>query len=78
MATYNTGKMANGWSFSSSASYRWAQEGYAEGTHYKSISYFLGIEKESIDHSLGFRSLCFRKGKIMVQSEVYDLTGDNI
>lgn len=81
MATYNTGKMANGWSFSSSASYRWAQEGYAEGTHYKSISYFLGIEKEiNKNHSLGFTILGAptERGKSngSVQ-EVYDLTGDN-
>lgn len=81
MATYNTGKMANGWSFSSSASYRWAQEGYAEGTFYKSISYFLGIEKElNKNHSLGLTILGAptQRGKSngSVQ-EVYDLTGDN-
>ena len=81
MATYNTGKMANGWSFSASASYRWAQEGYAEGTHYKSISYFLGIEKEiNKNHSIGFTILGAptERGKSngSVQ-EVYDLVDDN-
>ena len=81
MATYNTGKMANGWSFSSSASYRWAEEGYAEGTFYKSISYFLGIEKEiNKNHSLGFTILGAptQRGKSngSVQ-EAYDLTGNN-
>ncbi len=78
MATYNTGKMANGWSISSSASYRWAQEGYAEGTFYKSISYFLGIEKEiNNNHSLGITILGApnERGKSngSVQ-EAYDLT----
>jgi len=80
MATYNTGKMANGWSVSSSASYRWAQEGYVEGTFYKSFSYFLGIEKElNSKHSLGLTILGApnQRGKSngSVQ-EAYDLTNN--
>ncbi len=81
MATYNTGKMSNGWSLSASASYRWAQEGYSEGTFYKGISYYLGVEKElNKNHSLGLTILGAptQRGKSNgVVQEVYDLTGNN-
>ena len=45
MYTYNSGVTANGWAFSANLTYRWANEGYVEGTFYNSLSYFLGIEK---------------------------------
>ncbi len=45
MYTYNTGVMENGWAFSGSLTYRWADRGYVEGTFYNSLSYFLGAEK---------------------------------
>ena len=43
--TYNSGVMENGWAFSGNLTYRWAKEGYVEGTFYNSLSYFLGAEK---------------------------------
>jgi hypothetical protein len=45
MYTYNSGVKANGWAFSANLTYRWANEGYVEGTFYNSLSYFLGAEK---------------------------------
>ncbi len=45
MYTYNSGVMENGWAISGNLTYRWANEGYVEGTFYNSLSYFLGAEK---------------------------------
>lgn len=50
MYTYNSGINKNGWAFSANVTYRWADEGYVEGTFYNSLSYFLGIEKILNDH----------------------------
>ena len=50
MYTYNSGINANGWAFSANLTYRWANEGYVEGTFYNSLSYFLGVEKIFNDH----------------------------
>lgn len=55
MYTYSTGLMNNGWAFTGSVGYRWADEGYVEGTFYNSFSYLLGFEKYINDrHSLSF------------------------
>lgn len=55
MYTYNTGLMENGWAFTGNLTYRWANQGYVEGTFYNSLSYFLGAEKVINDkHSLSF------------------------
>ena len=43
--TYNTGITESGWALSAGLTYRWAKEGYVEGTFYNSLSYFLGVEK---------------------------------
>ena len=53
MYTYATGLKANGWAFTSSFGYRWANEGVIEGTFYNAFSYFFGVEKVFNDkHSL--------------------------
>lgn len=53
MYTYSTGLMKNGWAFTGSAGYRWANEGNIEGTFYNAFSYFLAAEKVFNDkHSL--------------------------
>ena len=53
MYTYNTGLRPDGWAFSTGITYRWAGRGYAKGTFYNSLSYFLGAEKKlGEDHSL--------------------------
>lgn len=57
MYTYSTGLMKNGWAFTGSAGYRWANEGVIEGTFYNSFSYFLALEKVFNDqHSLSLAS----------------------
>ena len=54
MYTFNTGLSDKGWAFSGNVTYRWANEGYVEGTFYNSLSYFLGVQKVFGDgaHSL--------------------------
>jgi hypothetical protein len=51
--TYSTGLMNNGWAVTGSLAYRWANEGYIEGTFYNSLGYFLAVQKVFNDrHSL--------------------------
>ena len=53
MYTYSTGLMQNGWAFTTSASYRWANEGVIEGTFYNSLAFFIAAEKKINDsHSI--------------------------
>ncbi len=54
MYTFNSGLSNKGWAFSGNITYRWADEGYVEGTFYNSLSYFLGVQKVFGDgrHSL--------------------------
>ena len=55
MYTYNTGLQANGWAFTGSLTYRWADRGYVKGTFYTALSYFFGAEKRINDeHSISF------------------------
>ncbi len=55
MYSFNSGVLQNGWAFSGSLTYRWAERGYVEGTFYNSLSYFLGAEKILNDqHRLSF------------------------
>jgi CarboxypepD_reg-like domain len=58
MATYASGLDENGWAFVLSASRRWAQEGYWEGSDYSANSFFASVEKKFNDkHSLNFTSI---------------------
>jgi len=81
MFTSNTGMLKNGWSFSLSASRRWAQEGYVEGTFYDAWAYFLAAEKKiSAKHTLAFTGFASpsRQGRPGVSTqEAYDLAGSN-
>jgi hypothetical protein len=55
MYTYNSGLNEKGWAFSANVTYRWANQGYVEGTFYNSLSYFLAVQKLINDHhSLSF------------------------
>ncbi len=81
MLTYSTGMMDNGWAVTASASKRWAQEGYQEGTSYDAYAYFLSLEKQlNKKHSIGltvFGAPSKRgKGGGAVQ-EAYDLLDNN-
>jgi len=58
MITHASGMGRNGWAFVVSASGRWAQEGYFEGTDYGARSLFASVEKKLGDHhSLNFTSI---------------------
>ena len=51
-ATYATGLMNNGWAFTGSLVYRWADKGRAEGTSYDSFGYFFAAQKVWNNHSI--------------------------
>jgi hypothetical protein len=58
MGTYASGLQADGWAYVISASRRWAQEGYFDGTDYSANSFFASVEKKFNDkHSLNFTSI---------------------
>lgn len=58
MATHASGMDENGWAFVISASRRFAEEGYFEGTDYSANSVFASVEKKINDkHSLNFMSI---------------------
>ena len=53
MYTFNSGLNNKGWAYSANITYRWADQGYVEGTFYNSLSYFFGVQKLLNDnHSL--------------------------
>jgi hypothetical protein len=77
--TYSTGLMANGWAFTGAIGYRWADEGYGEGTFYNSLGYFAALEKVlSSEHSFSlvtFGAPTQRGNQSSSTQEVYDLVG---
>lgn len=79
MATHASGMDANGFAYVISASRRWAQEGYFEGTDYSANSFFASIEKQfGRNHSLNFTSIYAQnsRGKNSPNTqEVTDLKG---
>lgn len=79
MATYASGWNKNNWAFVVSASRRFAQEGYIEGTSYNAWSGFLAVEKRfTKNHSLNFTAFATpnKRGKSSPNTqEVYDLKG---
>lgn len=81
MATHASGMNTNGWAFVVSASRRWAQEGYFEGTDYSANSIFASVEKKFNEkHSLNFTSIYARnrRGKVSPNTqEVIDLKGED-
>ena len=80
MVTHASGMDKNGWAYVISASRRWAQEGYFEGTDYSANSLFASIEKKFNDHhSLNFTSIYAenKRGKSSPNSdEVVQLAGE--
>ncbi|PJE39668.1 MAG: TonB-dependent receptor [Flavobacterium sp.] len=58
MGTHASGMNKDGWAFVVSASRRWANEGYFEGTNYAANSLFASIEKKiNENHSINFTSI---------------------
>ncbi|MCI6197771.1 MAG: TonB-dependent receptor [Prevotella sp.] len=54
MYSYSSGLNDKGWAVAAALTYRWADRGYVEGTFYNSLSYFLGVEKVTGNHSISF------------------------
>lgn len=79
MATHASGMDKDGWGFVISASRRWANEGYFEGTDYAANSFFASVEKRmNENHSLNFTAIYAQnsRGKNSPNSkEVNDLAG---
>jgi hypothetical protein len=81
MATWSSGLKENGWAFSLSASRRWSQEGYVDGTFYDAYSYFASADKKLSDkHALnlvafGAPSKRGKDGPAI--QEMFDLAGTN-
>ncbi len=80
MGTTSSGMMVNGWAYSISASRRWANEGYFEGTTYNANSFFASVEKKlSEKNSLNLTTIYGqnRRGKNSSNSqEILDLAGE--
>ncbi|WP_396161809.1 carboxypeptidase-like regulatory domain-containing protein [Flavobacterium sp.] len=79
MGTHASGINKDGWAFVVSASRRWAQEGYFEGTDYAANSLFASVEKKFNDkHSLNLTAIYAQnsRGKNSPNTkEVTDLMG---
>lgn len=77
MASYSSGLLANRWSFTLSASRRYASEGFREGTLYSANSFFASLEKQINDnHSINITGIYASntRGKSSpITKEVYDL-----
>jgi hypothetical protein len=80
MGTVSSGMMKDGWAYTVSASRRFANEGYFDGTDVSSNSFFASVEKKINDkHSLNFTSIYSQdiKGKTSPNTqEVTDLKGE--
>ncbi len=79
MASYNSGLLKGGWSYSVLASRRFGDEGFIDGTLYDSNSFFASVEKKINDkHSLNFTGIYAqnRRGRsTAITEEVYNLKG---
>ncbi|MEX0316100.1 MAG: TonB-dependent receptor, partial [Allomuricauda sp.] len=80
MATYSSGLLASGWAYSLSASKRWANSGYVEGTLYDAHSLFGALEyKWNNKNSLVISAIMAnnRRGRsAALTKEVFDLMGN--
>lgn len=80
MATYNSGVQGSGLSYTLSASRRWANEGYINGTLYDAYSFFGALEYQiSESNIISFTSILAknRRGRSSaITEEVFDLVGN--
>ena len=79
MATYHSGMKPSGLAYSVSASGRWAENGFIEGTPYDAYSLFVGLEFKPWEHSSFTFNGIFasnRRGQsTAVTDEVFQLAG---
>lgn len=80
-AIYSTGMMSNGWAVTGSMAYRWADEGYIQGTPYNSLAGFLSVEKKLNDqHRLSLTTFVAptqRGRSSAVSQQLHDLLGSD-
>ncbi|WP_299121709.1 carboxypeptidase-like regulatory domain-containing protein [uncultured Winogradskyella sp.] len=79
MASYSSGLLKDGWSYSILGSRRYGEEGFIDGTLYDANSFFVAVEKQLNDkHSLNFTSIYAsnRRGRsTAITEEVFNLKG---
>lgn len=79
MASYSSGQLKNGWSYSFLLSRRFGEQGFINGTLYDANSAFTAIEKRINDkHSINFTGIYAqnRRGRsTAITQEVFDLKG---
>jgi hypothetical protein len=79
MASYSSGLLNNGWSYTFLASRRFGEEGFKDGTLYDANSFFAAVEKQiNPNHSLNLTAFFTpnRRGKATaITQEVKDLKG---
>ncbi|MCQ2139598.1 MAG: TonB-dependent receptor [Bacteroidales bacterium] len=82
MANYASGELDNGLSYAVNVSARLGGNDWVQGIYYKSLSYYLGVEKKFDDvHRLAFMTFAApgeRGAQNSSTQEVYDLMGDNM
>ncbi|MBM1104894.1 TonB-dependent receptor [Aurantibacter crassamenti] len=80
MATYSSGLLKNGLTYSVSGSRRWAKQGYINGTLYDAFSFFGGLEYEFNEkNSVNFTGILAsnRRGRSSaITEEVYEMVGN--
>ncbi|WP_417884735.1 TonB-dependent receptor [Zunongwangia sp.] len=79
MATYHSGEIDNAWYYSVSASKRWGEEGFTNGTLYNSYGIFFAAEKTiNKKHSINltaFYTPTTRGKSAAITDEVFELKG---
>ncbi|WP_439152435.1 TonB-dependent receptor domain-containing protein [Winogradskyella sp.] len=79
MASYSSGLLEGGWSYSVLGSRRFGEEGFIDGTIYDANSFFVAVEKQiNKKHSVNFTGIYAqnRRGRsTAITEEVYDLKG---
>ncbi|OZV70984.1 TonB-dependent receptor [Winogradskyella aurantia] len=79
MASYNSGLLEGGWSYSVLGSRRFGEQGYIDGTLYDANSFFIAVEKQINEkHSLNFTGIYAqnRRGRsTAITQEVFELKG---
>ncbi|GLU43439.1 TonB-dependent receptor [Muricauda sp. NBRC 101325] len=80
MATYNSGAKENGLAYSVSASRRWAEEGYVQGTLYDAYSFFGAVEYQfNPQNSISVTGIWVRNRRgrsAALSDEVFQLMGN--
>lgn len=80
MASYSSGLLKGGWSYSVLGSRRYGEEGFREGTLYDANSFFVAVEKQlNENHSINFTGIYAsnRRGRsTAITEEVFNLKGE--